>query len=62
MIKNSDFSLCLNTAPQNIKDLVDVVVNDAGDVLKVFEDIYHSKNYLKTTKQIVKKYKKKKNQ
>lgn len=61
-IKASDFSLCIKNAPKHIQDMVDIIVNDAKEVLKVFESIYHAKNYDKTIRKILKKYQKKKNQ
>ena len=62
MIKNADFSICVNNAPNHIKDIVNIVVKDAGEVLKVFEYIYHSNDFDKKIKKVLKKYKKKKNQ
>ena len=46
LIKMSDFSLCLNNAPDYVKNEVDVVLktDNPADVLKVFSKLYRSKN------------------
>lgn len=54
MIKQADLSICLNSAPQYIKEISDVIVQNPGEVLKVFEKLYHAKNI----KKIINKYKK----
>lgn len=56
MIEMADFSVCLSTAPTYIKEKVDLVIGDnADDVLKVFEKIYHTKNFDKAINKIKKK-------
>ena len=45
----SDFSVCLSAAPKYVRDSVDLVVesNDPSSILKLFDKIYHKKNYNK---------------
>ena len=53
MIEMADFSVCLSTAPDYIKEKVDLIVSDnIGDVLKMFEKLYHAKNVDKKIKKI----------
>ena len=60
LIENADFSICLNTAPNYVKDKVDVVLNDnPEEILKVFEKLYHSYNFEKTIEKLKVKYRKK---
>ena len=41
--------MCLNTAPDYIKDEVDFVINgNAENVLRIFDKIYHSNDVNKT--------------
>ena len=49
LIKISDLSVCLTTAPKYVRDSVDLVVesDDPSSVLKLFDKIYHKKNYNK---------------
>ncbi len=58
LIKMADFSVALKTAPQYVKDEVDVVLNSdcPATVLKVFDKIYHSRNFDSAVKKISKKY------
>lgn len=59
LIRKANFSICLSTAPDYIKDEVDLVINDNPEnILKVFEKIYHSRNFDKTIEKLTKKYKK----
>lgn len=44
VIKKADLSMCIKSAPEYIKELVDIVVNEPSDVLKIYEKIYHSRN------------------
>ncbi len=56
MIKEADFSFCLNSAPDYIKEVTDIVIgNDPEEILKVFEKIYYSYNVDKTINRIKKK-------
>lgn len=56
LIKQADFSFCLNTAPDYVKEAVDVVIKDyPEEVLKTFEKIYYSYNVEKTINRIKKK-------
>ena len=56
LIKQADFSFCLNTAPDYVKEAVDVVIkDDPEEVLKTFEKIYYSYNVEKTINRIKKK-------
>ncbi len=58
-IKSADFSLCLNTAPDYIKEAVDIVLGDnPEEILKVFEKLYHTYNVDKTIDKLKLKYKK----
>ena len=53
MIEMADFSVCLSTAPDYIKEKVDLIVSDnIGDVLKMFEKIYYARNVDKKIKKI----------
>lgn len=57
LIKKADFSFCLSTAPDYIKENVSLVISDKPeDVLKVFEKLYHSYNLTKTIEKLNKKY------
>lgn len=59
LIKNADFSISLSTAPIDIKEEVDVVIDENPEnILKIFERIYHSKNINKTINKIKSKYRK----
>lgn len=56
LLKQADFSFCLNTAPDYVKEVVDVVISDnPEDILKIFEKIYHSHNVFKTIDKLKKK-------
>ncbi len=56
LIKQADFSFCLNTAPDYVKEVVDVVISDnPEDILKIFEKIYHTRNVSKTINKLKKK-------
>ena len=44
MINSSDLSICIETAPDYIKEIVDIVVRDPSDVLKIYEKIYHTRD------------------
>ena len=56
LIKQADFSFCLNTAPDYIKEVVDVVIGDnPEEILKYFEKIYYSYNIDKAINNIKKK-------
>lgn len=55
LIEKADFSMCLDIAPDYIKEKVDLVVKgDNSRVLKIFEKIYHAKNINKTINKIKK--------
>ena len=55
LVKKANLSMCLNTAPDYVKEKVDLVVNGGPDsVLKIFSKIYHSKNINKTIEMIKK--------
>lgn len=57
LINNADFSFCLNTAPDYIRERVDMVIsNNPEDILKVFEKIYYAYNVDKKIKKLQKKY------
>lgn len=58
LIEKSDFSMCIDSAPDYIKDIVDIVVETPDDVLKIYEKIYHSINVDSKIKYYKKKYKK----
>lgn len=59
IIKLSDFSVCLSTAPDYVQEVTDVVLNnDPEDILKVFEKLYYTRNLDKTINGIKKKYSK----
>lgn len=60
LIENADFSICLSTAPDYVKEKVDVVLNtnDAAEVLKLYSKIYRSYNVDKTISKIKEQYKK----
>lgn len=59
LIKEADFSICLSTAPVDIKEEVDVVIDENPEnILKIFERFYHSRNINKTINKIKSKYKK----
>lgn len=56
LIRQADFSFCLNTAPDYIKEVVDVIIgNNPEEILKYFEKIYYSYNIDKTINNIKKK-------
>lgn len=49
LLRQADLSMCLNTAPDYIKDEVDYVINgNAETVLRIFDKIYHSPDVNKT--------------
>ena len=49
LLRQADLSMCLNTAPDYIKDEVDYVINgNAETVLRIFDKIYHSNDVNKT--------------
>ena len=49
LLRQADLSMCLNTAPDYIKDEVDFVINgNAETVLRIFDKIYHSNDVNKT--------------
>lgn len=57
LIKAADFSICLDRAPDYIKDEVNTVIDsNSENVLKIFEKIYHSRNVNRTINKIKKKY------
>ena len=59
-IENADFSICLDNAPEYIKEKVNLVIDsNPGTVLKIFDKIYHCKNFDKMVMKINKKYNKK---
>lgn len=59
-IENADFSICLDNAPEYIKEKVNLVIDsNPGTVLKIFDKIYHCKNFDKMIIKINKKYNKK---
>lgn len=60
LIENADLSICLETAPDYVKEKVDVVLNtsDPGEVLKLYLKIYRSYNVDKTISKIKEKYQK----
>lgn len=59
LIKESDFSLCLSSASQIVKEHVNIVIdNNPETILKIFEKIYHTINFDKTVNKLKKKYKK----
>ena len=56
LIKISDFSVALDTSPEYIKNEVDYIVSgEVENVLKIFEEIYYSKNIDKTINKIIKR-------
>ena len=56
MVKMSDFSFCLASAPDYIKSEVDLVISsEAEDILKLFEKMYHSRNVDKIIDKLKKK-------
>ncbi len=56
LLKKADFSFCLNTAPDYVKEVVDVVIGDNPEkILKYFEKIYYSYNIDKAINNIKKK-------
>jgi len=55
LINKADLSICIEGAPQYIKDKVDIIVKGPDEVLKIYEKIYHSGNVDK----LINKYKKK---
>ena len=60
LIESADFSICLNSAPEIIRNKVDIVLDeDPSSIFKVFEKIYHTKNFEKTKKRIKKQFLKK---
>ncbi len=58
LIEESYFSLCLEKAPDYVKEKVDLIVEDSEQVLKIFDKIYKNRNIDKTIEKIQKKYKK----
>jgi len=57
VIEQADFSICLNKAPDYIKEKVDLIIDsNPEEVLKIFEKIYHSRNVDRTINKIKKKY------
>ena len=49
LLKQADLSLCLDTAPDYVKNEVDYVIHgNAETVLRIFDKIYHSKDVDKT--------------
>ena len=51
LLKQADLSLCLDTAPDYVKNEVDYVIHgNAETVLRIFDKIYHSKDVEKTIK------------
>lgn len=58
LIKKADLSICLSTAPDYVKEEVDIIINgNAENVLRIFGKIYHSSNPNKTIIKIKNKYK-----
>ena len=59
LIKQADLSICLNTAPDYIKQEVDIVIEGNSEkVLRIFDKIYHTSNIDKTIEKLKNKYKK----
>ena len=59
LIKDADLSICLSTAPDYIKDEVDIIIDDNPEnVLRIFDKIYHSSNIDLTIEKLKTKYKK----
>lgn len=59
LIKYADLSICLSTAPDYIKDEVDIIIDDNPEnVLRIFDKIYHSSNIDSTIEKLKTKYKK----
>ena len=57
VIKNADFSICLSSAQDYIKNNVSLVVDDNPEtVLRIFDKLYHCLNVEKSLKKITKKY------
>ena len=57
LIRQADLSLCLDTAPDYIKNEVDIVVHgNAETVLRIYDKLYHSKNIDLEIKKIKEKY------
>lgn len=56
IINKADLSICIESAPKYIQEMVDLVVKDPGEVLKIYEKIYHTRNIDKC----IDRYKKKK--
>lgn len=54
LVEEADFSVALSTTPKYIRDVVDLVVesDDPSSVLKLFDSIYHKKNYNKLIKKL----------
>ena len=45
LLKQADLSMCLESAPEYVKEVVDYVINgNAENVLRIFNKIYHSKD------------------
>ena len=45
LLKQADLSMCLDTAPEYVKEVVDYVIHgNAENVLRIFNKIYHSKD------------------
>lgn len=58
LIEESYFSICLEKAPEYIKEKVDLIVDDSEQVLKIFDKIYQNRNIDRTINKIKNKYKK----
>lgn len=57
LIKQADLSMCLSSAPDYVKNEVDIIINgNAEQVLRIFDKLYHSKNIDKEIAKIKNRY------
>ena len=57
LVKQANLSICLNTAPEYVKEKCDLIINgDSINILKIIDKIYHSNNVNKTIEDIKKKF------
>ena len=59
LLEHASFSMCLDSAPEHVKDKVNIVIKGTSDdVLRIFSKLYHSKDFNKSITKIKEKYSK----
>ena len=61
LIEKADLSMCLESAPDYIKEKVDIVINgDTEKIIRIFDKMYHSYNPKNTITKLISEYNNKK--